>query len=1305
MLDGGATKTVVSDRLARELNLTRMTKNTRLHTVEGVSHRPRQLADLEICNLAGDLCLEVPSALIGDFLTTSEDKPPRNEEIIDFDYLDGVKFDELNHDRIDAIISVEFSWTWLGGEMRRSTKDKPICLKSLFGWTMAGSREGSTHIDSCLRTALEIDNGEIHAMVTQLFNRDFPEIPVSEKHDSLDDEHALQQLRQTIRFDKELGHYRVGLPWKHSREAAAEVLNPIDSSGHARNRLLKATKRIKAGKTKMQWDQVKTQMQGMFEDKHARFIEPSEVPPDVPSWVLPLHFAYQPHKPTKPRCCQDSRSTLQGTCLNDNLLTGPDMLNSLLGIIFRFRLHKIVLSADIKGFFHQIYVDERDVLVNQFWWYEDDECSKPKLCVLDVHIFGAKSSPTVSTFVLRHHGEIHKGEISPEVAWAIIRSFYIDDFLASYADVDKARQVRLELTQVLAKGGFELLKWNSNDPRALDDCPGIREDEKSLDDKDELPQDAASLDRILGVRFSFKKDHFLFYVKPEKVMIPVNTRCELLKVMACCFDPFGVAAPNILILKLLFQTSIRDKTKGWDDQLPDEVKEAVAKWQTEVPHLSTLTIPRWLKSDATVDAVADLHIFADASRYGYGYCAYRRAQVDETVDLRFLFGKARVIPADAEKTRHHNSIPRFELTAATAASEFYLTLLAETEEKYGRIFFWTDSECVLKQIRDTKLRQDTFVANRLSKIRANTNVSDWHHVETINNPADIASRGLKSTDTKGWDIYHNGPAFLRDPKWVPPDPTTPISIAATAGEEMEEDREEEINPLELPSRPWLLQLADKYSRWSDKCRIIARIQRCARKWRLMSKLGRGGTIPPLTQEEIDRSELMILKEIQQKYFSKEFQLLKVNKVRKPQIRTNVKLANSSIKKFNPFLDEDGLIRSSTRLINAESLTYNVRCPIILPKEDQNVDCLIRSFHQAFGHSGIDFIRNQLRQKYLILSDGMAVKKVLNKCAICQKIFKAPAAQQMAPLPVDRLSVGQPFEVTGADLFGPYELKWGKKGKTKRWVIIFTCLKIRAVHFDILETISAPSLLNAVIRLKSLFPAVRKIYSDSGNNFLGSEKLLEKAIANFAMAGESSATPPLEWQRLPPHSSHRGGVWERLIKSTKRILAALLGKGDVELDVFNTVLHRAAFILNHRPITHLSNDPSDLAPLTPAHFMLAGSDVIVSDPSAPLGPVGATDLRFSHQRGLNLINGFWKRWLREYVTTLRNRSKWQDVQPELQQGQLVLMVDELKIRPAWKLGRINALISSDGLIRTADVLTASGRTFRRDITKLIPLELD
>ena len=128
MLDDGSTKVVISERLASKLALPRTPKLMHLHTVEGASHRMRDMADFTISNLHGDLSLPVSQALVTDFLATEEDMPPRNDEISGMEYLDGVSFQELDSDDVDIILSIDYGWTWLGGEVRRSTPDKPLCL-------------------------------------------------------------------------------------------------------------------------------------------------------------------------------------------------------------------------------------------------------------------------------------------------------------------------------------------------------------------------------------------------------------------------------------------------------------------------------------------------------------------------------------------------------------------------------------------------------------------------------------------------------------------------------------------------------------------------------------------------------------------------------------------------------------------------------------------------------------------------------------------------------------------------------------------------------------------------------------------------------------------------------------------------------------------------------------------------------------------------------------------------------------------------------------------------------------------------
>ena len=650
----------------------------------------------------------------------------------------------------------------------------------------------------------------------------------------------------------------------------------------------------------------------------------------------------------------------------------------------------------------------------------------------------------------------------------------------------------------------------------------------------------------------------------------------------------------------------------------------------------------------------------------------------------------------AEESAHHNSIPRFELTAGAAAAEFYNKYHQEVQNDPKEIYFWTDSECFLKQLRNRSGRHATFVRNSLSKIRSLTDLKGWHYVDTKNNPADIASRGLKAGDKEGWNIYHHGPHFLRDPQWVPPEAPEEVWVAAVA------EQEPPKGPETAPA--FILEVAARKDRWADKVRLIARLKRCANKWLKKGPLEQRDPRAALSAQELEEARWDIWRELQKTHFPKEVNFLREKGIRTAEARTTARLPKSQLRKLNPFLDQHGLIRSSTRLLNAQGLTYNEKCPIVLPKRHDTVDALIRECHIRHAHMGVEFVKNTLRKEFLIMADGQAVRRVIGQCAKCQKLFKQPTTQQMAPLPKDRVEAGAPFEVTGADLFGPYELLCGRRVAAKRWVVIFTCLKVRAVHFEIVETISAPSLLNAIIRFRSRFPGVRKLWSDAGTNFVGAEKLLEKALITAKERGEQNPLP-IEWQRVPPHAPHRAGVWERLVKSAKRILAALLGKQDVSLDVFRTVLHQAEYILNHRPITQVSSDPRDMEALTPAHFIHPGIQPNLPNQCEPLGHIGVEDMRFAHNRAIALIGGFWKRWLSDYLSQLKGRKKWQQMEKELQVGQLTLLMDDTKARKDWKLARVEATSGSDGLVRTVQVRTANGKLFERAVTQVIPLELD
>ena len=454
---------------------------------------------------------------------------------------------------------------------------------------------------------------------------------------------------------------------------------------------------------------------------------------------------------------------------------------------------------------------------------------------------------------------------------------------------------------------------------------------------------------------------------------------------------------------------------------------------------------------------------------------------------------------------------------------------------------------------------------------------------------------------------------------------------------------------------------------------------------------------------------MIYKGLQKAHFPTEIKAARSKDVRKPNGRKEVTEKSSKLRKLNIFLDEEEILRSGTRLINAESLEYDTKCPIVLPRKDEVVEDLVRYHHEALLHGGTELTRSILREKYHIITDGVCVKKVVSGCIKCQKKRAKTGGQKMAPLPTDRLEPGIPFETAGADCFGPYTIKHGRGRATdKRWVVIFTCLKTRAIHLEVIESMSTPSFLNALIRFASRRPGLRKLYSDCGSNFKGAEAELKRAVEAWNDSATAGARVTiLEWTFLPPMAHHRAGVWERLIKSVKKHINSVLDKQPVEADVLATMIAQVEAILNFRPITPVSNDPRDLEALSPAQILHPGVKLTASTSILPPAPPTSESLKYSFQKARSLVDAFWKRWVKEYITSLRDRQKWLKTEKDPKVGQIVLMVDEVKHRDAWKLGRITAVHGDDTHARTVEVWTGPGKrgTFKRDITKIVPLELD
>ena len=209
-------------------------------------------------------------------------------------------------------------------------------------------------------------------------------------------------------------------------------------------------------------------------------------------------------------------------------------------------------------------------------------------------------------------------------------------------------------------------------------------------------------------------------------------------------------------------------------------------------------------------------------------------------------------------------------------------------------------------------------------------------------------------------------------------------------------------------------------------------------------------------------------------------------------------------------------------------------------------------------------------------------------------------------------------------------------------------------------------------------------SDNGTNFTSGERELRESIQ--------------AWNN-PPYGSHHGGIWERCIRSVRRILRALLQEQSIDDEGLVTLMCEVESILNSRPITFVSDDPADPEPLTPNHLLL-----LKCDSPMPPGVFQKEDV-FSRRRWRQiqyLSDIFWKRWSREYLPLLQSRQKWLFPSRNLAVSDVVLVAAENTARNCWPLGRIQEVFpDKKGLVRKVKVKVKSA-VLERAIDKLVLL---
>ena len=336
------------------------------------------------------------------------------------------------------------------------------------------------------------------------------------------------------------------------------------------------------------------------------------------------------------------------------------------------------------------------------------------------------------------------------------------------------------------------------------------------------------------------------------------------------------------------------------------------------------------------------------------------------------------------------------------------------------------------------------------------------------------------------------------------------------------------------------------------------------------------TGPPTAQELRDAEHVWLLN-VQAEQFGAEVAALQQGK-RLP--------AGSRLHQLTPFLDSSGLLRVGGRLRHAQ-LDYEAKHQVILPAKGDVTRLIVTDRHNKLSHAGAEHVLTHLRQQFWVICGRAAVKRHTHAYMVCRRRSAQPRPPLMGDLPAFR--VGEPapvFARVGVDFFGPMAVKKHRK-REKRYGCLFTCLSTRAVHIELAHSLDTDSFIMAMRRMMARRGNIKLVCSDNGANFRAGERKLRESLQqwNQTKIADTLSQEGVEWIFNPPAAPHFGGVFERLVRSAKRALSAVLGDRAVDDETLRTVVTEVEALLNGRPLTHVSTDPADYQPLTPNHFLI------------------------------------------------------------------------------------------------------------------------
>lgn len=559
-------------------------------------------------------------------------------------------------------------------------------------------------------------------------------------------------------------------------------------------------------------------------------------------------------------------------------------------------------------------------------------------------------------------------------------------------------------------------------------------------------------------------------------------------------------------------------------------------------------------------------------------------------------------------------------------------------------------------------------------------------MQSKQNPADLASRGMYAKELLSNELWWHGPKFIIE--------NSRQNIASDLQITEEDEKilcseyrpanaartglKPEVMGINVEELNKHVPLIEKYSDFGKIIRVTAYVLKYFKI--LKEKTGAEPNVRGwLSNDELMRGLNYWIKKEQKKHFYEE-----LNKIQQNQnVDKSSKLAGLS-----PFLDENGLLCVRGRLSNAE-ITYDEKHPIIVPNHSNLSRILSLEAHQKTMHGGTQAMLHFIRAKYWIVGAKRAVTTILKSCLPCIRYTKTNTEQIMGDLPKERVISTAPFAHCGVDYFGPVKIK-RFEGRCKSidtaYAAVFICLTTKMIHIECVSNLTTDRFLWALSRLASIYRMPTIMFSDNAKTFKGAENELNNVLETWKSPDiENFLTKNgIRWKFITPRAPNQGGIWEAAVKWAKHHMKRMLVDHKLTFEQLQTLLAKISAVLNSRPLVPLSDNPLELNYLTPAHAVIGGR--LVQPLSSNFENIPMS--RLTQQKALDKIQqDFWNVWRKEYMGTLQNRYRWSREEKNFEVGDLVLLKVDNIPPGTWPVARILEIYpGADDIVRSVKIRT-------------------